>query len=136
FGGHRVEPRRPDVRTAERSEIAVPEIVGEDDHDVRRRLRLRSDRDSHDSGEEEEEHRLHRVSSSSTMIVSTGSTASVGSFTMRPTSCSVNSALRPPLMNRALWIFAPSGGSSTARSGASRTCTYTRFPFRVVTPQG
>ena len=29
-----------------------------------------------------------------------------------------------------------SGGSSSEASGQSSTCTYTRFPFRVVTPQG
>src|SRR5262245_16800749 len=49
LGGHRVETRRPDVRTAERSEVAVAEIVGEDDDDVRRwrcgRLRMRRERD-------------------------------------------------------------------------------------------
>ena len=43
-GGHAIEARRSDVRAAERSKIAVPEIVGEDDHDVRRRGRLRRQR--------------------------------------------------------------------------------------------
>ena len=36
---HGVEPRRADVRAAEGAEIAVAEVVGEDDDDVRRRGR-------------------------------------------------------------------------------------------------
>ena len=36
LGGHRVEPRRADVRAAERAEVAVAQVVGEDDDDVRR----------------------------------------------------------------------------------------------------
>jgi hypothetical protein len=33
---HRVEPGCVDVRIAERAEVAVPHVVGEDDDDVRR----------------------------------------------------------------------------------------------------
>ena len=55
LGRHAIEARRADVRAAERSEIAVPQVVGEDDDDVRRRLRrLRGERrDGDDRGEEQ-----------------------------------------------------------------------------------
>ena len=37
FTGHRIEARRLDARASVAGEIAVAEVVGEDDHDVRRR---------------------------------------------------------------------------------------------------
>ena len=40
LSGHCVQTRRPDVRAAERAEVAVAEIVGEDDDDVRESGRL------------------------------------------------------------------------------------------------
>src|SRR5206468_5793655 len=72
----------------------------------------------------------------SSTIVSIGSTASRGSFTTTPKSCSENSAARPVPRKRALRTLAPSDGSNSDASVASSTCTNTRLPLRVVTPHG
>src|SRR5438094_895602 len=77
----------------------------------------------------------HHDARSRATTVSIASTASSGIFTTTPKSNSENSAARPALRNRAARTLPPGGGSSTAPSGASSTCTYTRLPFRVVTPQ-